>query len=164
MEVQLAVERDIASIIEIIKQRCEWFEQNRIEQWGDWYYTELYNAEYFIKAMKEYHLYVIKQAKEIIGVFLLKDEDQDYWNDNEKAYYIHHLVTKIGYPGLGIKILDFIEELAKQNEIKYLRLDCIRTNQKLNQYYLDYGFKEKGQGEEGGVYFYRLWEKTILSS
>ena len=67
MNIELATQNDIPVILKILKQRCEWFKQNKIDQWGDWYYTELYNADYFIKMMKIYKLYVVKQNDEIVG-------------------------------------------------------------------------------------------------
>ncbi len=160
MNIQLAVEDDIPVILEILKQRCEWFKYNEIEQWGDWYYTELYNMDYFIRMMKIYKLYVVKQNDEVVGAFLLKTEDEDYWKDNKKAYYIHHLVTKLGYPSLGSEILNFIENLAKENSIDYLRLDCMKINKKLNEYYRNHGFENKGEGED--PYPHKLWEKRVF--
>ena len=68
MNIELATENDISVILEILKQRCEWFKQNEIEQWGDWYYTELYDMNYFIKMMKIYKLYVVKQNDEIVEI------------------------------------------------------------------------------------------------
>lgn len=76
MNIELATENDIPVILEILKQRCKWFKQKKIEQWGDWYYTELYNTDYFIKMMRIYKLYIVKQNGEIVGAFLLKTEDE----------------------------------------------------------------------------------------
>ena len=89
MNIQSAVKEDIPYIFGIIKQRCEWFEKNNIEQWGSWYYTELYNEEHFLKVMKKYQLYVVKEDNEIIGTFLLKNKNEEYWNDKgqDNAYY-----------------------------------------------------------------------------
>lgn len=161
MNIELATSNDILAILEILKQRCQWLKQNKIEQWGD-YYTQLYNRDYFMKMITLYELYIVKQEQEIIGAFLLKTEDKNYWKDSKKAYYIHHFVTKLGYPNLGTKMLNFIENLARQNSIHYLRLDCIKTNQKLNEYYQSRGFKNKGEGQlENSYYSYRLWEKIV---
>ena len=159
MNIELATENDIPIILEILKQRCEWFKQNKIDQWGDWYYTELYDMNYFIKMMKIYKLYVVKQDNKVVGAFLLKTEDENYWNDNKKAYYIHHFVTKLGYPNLGTEILNFIEDLAKKNSVDYLRLDCMKTNKKLNEYYKKHGFENKGEGEQ--PYPHKLWERKV---
>lgn len=160
MKIELAKENEIPKILEIIKERCDWFEKNEIDQWGRWYYEELYDEKYFKKMMKKYLLYVVKKEEEIVGVFLLKtDDDKIHWNDQEKSYYLWHLVTKIGHPGLGEEILEFIENLAKENKIKYLRLECMRSNPKINEYYEKHGFQNKGEGDE--PYEYRLWEKEI---
>lgn len=99
MEIKLAEKKNIPEILEIIKNRCDWFEKNHIEQWGNWYYQDLYNEKYFLEAMKKYSLY-------------------------------------------------------------YLRLECMRINPKINEYYKNHGFQDKGQGNE--PYEYRLWEKEII--
>lgn len=85
MEIKLAEEKDIPRILKIIKQRCDWFEENNIEQWGSWYYEKLYDEKYFLEAMKKYSLYIVKNQKEIIGAFLLKYENEKYWKDKRKS-------------------------------------------------------------------------------
>jgi len=160
MKIELAKESNIVEILEIIKQRCDWFAENQIEQWGSWYYEEFYDEEYFLEMLKKYELFVVKQENEIIGTFLLKYENEEYWKDKEKAIYLDHFVTKIGNPGLGEKILEFIQKLAKEKALKYLRLECMRSNPKINEYYKNHGFQDKGQGDV--PYEYRLWEKEVM--
>ena len=48
-------------------------------------YTSLYNEEHFLDVIKKYKLYVVKKRDEVIGVFLLKNENKKYWKDKEKA-------------------------------------------------------------------------------
>ena len=67
MKIELAKENDIISMLEILKQRCEWLRQNKINQWGDWYYTELYNMDYFIKIRNIHKLYVVKEKDEVMN-------------------------------------------------------------------------------------------------
>ncbi len=38
MKIELAKENEIKDILEIIKERCNWFEKSQIKQWGSWYY------------------------------------------------------------------------------------------------------------------------------
>lgn len=159
MEIKLAEEGDISTILEIIKQRCDWFEQNKIDQWGSWYYEDLYDETYFLEAMENYPLYIVKKKDEIIGTFLLKYENKEYWKDEEKAVYLEHFVTKIGNPGLGQKILNFITKLAQEKGLHYVRLECMRSNPKINEYYKNQGFTCKGEGNE--PYEYRLWEREV---
>lgn len=159
IQILLAEEKDILKIIEILKERCDWFKKNRIDQWNEKYYKEIYNVPYFKQARRKHHLYVVKDQEEIIGLFLLKEEDKVYWHDEENAYYIHHFVHKIGYPGLGKKMLSFIEEKAKIDHKTYLRGDCMRSNPKINDYWESLGFKKRKEGDI--PYSYRLWEKRV---
>ena len=52
--------------------------------------------------------------------------------------------------------IDICKELAKQNDKNYLRLECLSTNEKLNQIYENYHFKFIRQGI--GYYPYNLRE------
>lgn len=159
IKIEFAKESDIPTIIEIIKERCNWFLENNIEQWDSWYYEDLYNKQYFLEARKNYDLYIVKNNQNIIGLFLLKYKNEEYWKDSEPAVYLEHFVTKLGNPGLGEKILEFIINIAKEKKLKYLRLECMRSNPLINEYYKKHGFKSRGEGND--PYEYRLWEKEI---
>lgn len=159
MDIRLAEKKDIQSILNIIKQRCDWFKENNISQWSN-YYLKKYDENYFGEVMQKYKLYVVEQQNEVIGVFLLKEEDKTYWPNDDSAYYIHHLATKLGYPGIGEKIIRFIEKLAKENAKKYIRLDCRKSNLELNAYYKRQGFQYKGSGAK--PYSHNLWEKEVI--
>lgn len=160
MIIKLATESDINDIIYVIKQRCDWFKKNNIDQWNEIYYLRKYNFKYFTNMVHTNNLYIATENDEIIGVFLLKTEDKPYWKDNKKAYYIHHFATKLQHSGTGIKMLKFIEDLAKENGVNYIRLDCLNENTKLNDYYQKNGFIKKGEGKIN-YYHFNLWEKII---
>lgn len=78
----------------------------------------------------------------VYGGLLLKNSDTKYWSDSDivKAYYIHHFATKIGFNGLGQLLLNFVINKCKLDNKKYLRLDCVSDNEKLNNYYKRIGF------------------------
>lgn len=159
LNIKLALVQDIKDILELIKLRCDWLEKNNIEQWGDWYYKELYNMDYFLNNMKINQLYVVKNESELIGLFLIKNNDE-LWKDNEEAYYLHHFITKVGYSGIGDEILKYITKLSIKNDVKYIRLDCVKNNSKLNDYYINHGFIKVGDGEIA-EYSYNLYQKRI---
>lgn len=79
----------------------------------------------------------------------------------EKAFFIHHLATDFNYSGIGKDLIYFAREQAKIYHKKYLRLDCFKSNSKLNHYYQELGFELRGSGKEGG-YDYNLWEMKII--
>lgn len=159
MDIVIAEKDDIQAIMNVLEERCNWFKEKGLNQWTNNYLVR-YNKDYFNEIMKIHQLYVVKQNNEIVGVFLLKDEDKTYWNDDCSAYYIHHLAIRVGFKGNGSKILNFIEKLAKKNLKKYIRLDCKKNNEKLNQYYQKQGFIYKGSREK--PYSHNLWEKEIM--
>lgn len=158
MKIELASKNEIDEIYDLIIARCLWFKEHSIKQWDVNIYPKLFNKKYFLKQMETDKLFVLKKDK-IAGVVLLKDKD-GYWPDLENAYYVHHLATSPDYKGLGIELLNFALEQAKKDNKDYLRLDCLRDNQKLNQYYESLGFKNVGSGESIG-YPYNLWEMEV---
>ena len=158
LNIQLAVVEDIPFIMNLLKERCEWFQKNKINQW-DYYYTERYNYDYFQKIMQQNSLYVAKKENKLIGAFLLKNVDSKYWPDCLGAYYIHHFVGKVGYTGIGTYMLEFIENLAWMNQISLLRLDCVKINPKINEYWQKCGFKKRGEFQI--TYEGILWEKRL---
>ena len=144
-KILLATEDDIEEFHKIIISRCKWFEEKNINQWKVTSYPIRYNINYFKEQMN--NLYIIKNNNEVLGGFLLKDNDEKYWSDsnNVKAYYIHHLATKIGIKGLGKLLISFAINKSKQDKKDYLRLDCVALNKKLNEYYRQLGFVYSGK-------------------
>lgn len=63
---------------------------------------------------------------------------------NNDTVYVHHLASDIRYKGIGRIMLQEIREIGKVHFKKYVRLDNIATNKKLNEYYEKNGFKQIG--------------------
>ncbi|WP_054706026.1 GNAT family N-acetyltransferase [Bacillus sp. JCM 19041] len=64
----------------------------------------------------------------------------------EDTVYLHRLAivrAKIG-SGLGGKVLKLAEEICKEQGATFLRLDCVRNNKKLNQFYQHNHFHSVG--------------------
>ncbi len=161
MKIEIAQVKDVPMVMDLIKQRCEWFQKEKIDQWED-DYLAIFDIQYFEEQASKKQVYLVTQEEKVCGAFVLKQEEEEYWKDKEKkkALYVYHLVTKVGYAGIGKQILEQIEELAREKQITYIRLDCMQNNKKLNAYYEQYGFKCCGEGKEEG-YAYRLWEKKV---
>ena len=143
-KIELAKEENLEEFHNIIIYRCKWLEEKKINQWHPTSYPVRYNINYFREHIN--NLYIIKDDKELLGGFLLKDADERYWSDSNdvNAYYIHHLATKPGVKGLGRLLILFAINKSKQDKKEYLRLDCVAHNKKLNEYYQELGFKYSG--------------------
>ena len=75
-------------------------------------------------------LFVFEHNQEIVGSITVdqtqpKEYEAVTWTQNEQAYVFHRLVVKPGARKLGIasQLIDFAEEYALLNGVKYMRID-----------------------------------------
>lgn len=148
---------DLENIIELYKERMQWFKDNEINQWSR--YLKNHPKSEFREVIEKENYFILIKDNQIIAGFELS-ERMSFWEDkNTKAYYIYKIVTKVGLRKLGEIIFDICRDLAKQNGKNYLRLECLSTNEKLNQIYENYHFELVKQGI--GYYPYNLRECEI---
>lgn len=149
---------ELDKILVIYSERTKWFKDKKINQWSK--YLEHHPRKEFQKAIKEGYFFLLKKNKKIIACFELS-YDSKYWKDsNSQVIYIYKIVTKIESKKLGSIIFEICKDIAKTNNKKRLRLDCLSTNKKLNAIYENYGFKLIRTGCED-YYHYSLREYII---
>lgn len=108
---------DLENIYKLYEERAEWFKKNNIDQW-DSYFTYHPKSEFELSS------------------------DSNCWNDSiTSAYYLYKVVTKVNHKNLGKLIFDKCREIAIKDNKKFLRLNCIESNVKLNEIYESYNFK-----------------------
>lgn len=157
-KIELANINNIDSILELYYERIKWFKDNNIKQWNG--YLKIYPKKEFINIIKNKKYYIIKHDDEIVGGFELSTNSK-YWNDNiTPAYYIYKVVTKVGFKNIGKIIFDKCKEIAIKDGKKYLRLDCLKDNLKLNKIYEKHGFILRSTGVERD-YKYALRECAL---
>jgi len=144
--IELAKSEDIKVILDILEKRCIWMEMNNIEQWRRNSYTLSYNDDYFTKEIEKNRVFVAKINMKVRGVFLLRENDS-LWDESGISFYIHHFATDINYKGLGRIIIEYIKYIALKHNKSYIRLDCVKNNEKLNNYYEEMGFVLKKHGK-----------------
>lgn len=149
---------DIDKILDIYAERVLWFKQKEIKQWRN--YLEHHPKSEFEDVIKNGYLFILKRDEKIMASFELST-DSKYWKDNKtESYYIYKLVTKVGNKEVGELIFNICRDLAKTNNKKYLRLDCLSTNKKLNEIYESYNFKLIKTGYED-YYPFALMEYEV---
>jgi len=135
---------DLDEIINLFEERTKWFKENQINQWSK--YLEHHPKEEFEDIIKNGYYFVLKENDNIIAGFELST-DSKYWNDEAtNVYYIYKLVTKVNYKNIGNLVFMICKNIAKNNNRKYLRLDCLKNNIKLNNIYEKHGFILKDTG------------------
>ena len=151
---------ELEAIHNLIYKRCVWFDNKGVKGWSASVYPNKYPVEYFKEQMSINKVFVAKVDGAIQGVMVLKHVDKNFWEDDEPAYYIHHLATDVESRGVGKQLIDFAIEQCKKDGKKYLRLDCYKDSMFLNSYYPKIGFKNAGYGTFK-QYEYSRWELKI---
>lgn len=148
---EIANIEELNEIYKLYNSRINWFKENNINQWSN--YIEIYGSKFPI-AIKNKNYYILKNNDEIIAGFELSN-NPGYFKDNGKSLYLNKVVTKVGHKNIGSYIFMICRDIAKNNNMKYLRLDCIKWNDKLNAIYDKHGFKLVGYGKSDYEYCLR---------
>lgn len=145
---------NIQILLDILIEKAKWLESINQPMWN----IDNLNPVNFEKMYPNETPYLIYKGQEIIGGFILIDNDTFLWNEEEnreKAFYIHKLVIKSEFSGMGyaMKTLNLIKELAVQAGTLYLRLDCYGDREYLKKLYEGSGFyvKRKTVMDDGTV-------------
>lgn len=156
-KVELANISDIDSILELYAERMKWFKDNDIIQWRK--YLINHPKSEFVELINSKNYYVIKNNDEIIGGFEISTDSKEWKDDITPAYYIYKVVTKVGYKNIGDFIFKECKKIAKEHDKQYLRLDCLKSNKKLNNIYENYNFKLVRYGNNKNYeYALREWK------
>ncbi len=153
---QKAQIEDLEPILELYIQRMQWFKQKGIKQWGK--YLKNHPKEEFVKTIENGNYYILKKQNEIIAGLEIST-NSNFGNDTtSNAYYLYKVVTKVGYKNIGSEIFEIAKNITKESGKKYLRLDCLSSNKKLNELYEKHGFKYVKEGESFYHYTLREWK------
>lgn len=157
---------EIPVMFDIIQSRVKWMDEVGIKQWNVTNYAEVYPLGYFEEHRKNGEVFVLTEKKsgEIIAAAVLKKED-DRWESvpdhkTVSALYLHNFAVRLDKKGAGKIFLRLAEEYAKEKGIECFRLDSADDNKKLEAYYTEKGYKEKGSCVDG-LYTGILREKRL---
>lgn len=150
-EMRQAEETQIPEFIQVIQERIDWMESRGMKQWNDEEYLDFYSEEYFRAQARAGLFFLIKEGK-AAGVTALLEED-DRWEDGSREYfYVHHLASRTGIPGAGSAFLELIEDYARKQGKRGIRLDCQLGNEPLNRFYERNGYVTVGEPFTAGGY------------
>ncbi len=121
---------------------------NGIYQWNDHYPSK----EIFRKDIEEQVLYVWDDKNQIKGCIMFSPEKDKVYNSakwltaDHKNLYIHRLAVhpKFQKKGIGNKLMDFAESIAKKLNFISIRLDTFSQNKSNNKFYESRGYEKLG--------------------
>ena len=97
---------------------------------------------------------------EVIGAVSISTEDEA-WTDQTPALYVSSLAVtpERQGSGLGSRLLSMVEEQARKQGIRKVRLDAVKDFEILNEFYLTRGYNVVGDVQRNHDYW--LYEKTL---
>ncbi|MEH0154462.1 GNAT family N-acetyltransferase [Limibacter armeniacum] len=156
--------KDIQIVLDMFKAAAEKINKMNVDHWQYWKNPPQEKIKWVEEGIQNNEFFFVdRKSGENLGMVRILNEDLLYWGEQkEKAKYVHSLVVKEEYNGLGIgtKVLQEIEYSAKYDGCKYLRLDADSKNIKLCSYYENLGFKKVGI-KELPLSTCNLYEKSL---
>ena len=160
-----AVIGDLKEIMEIIKETIAEMHSYNNYQWDENYPQE----KDFMNDIQKGDLFVAEKNGRLVGfVCINKIEPVEYndlnWSLKEDVMVIHRMAVNPAYRrnGIGTMLMNFAEDLALRNNIKYLKTDTNSLNTKMNSLFKKCGYNFVSEmsflGKETPFYCY---EKTL---
>lgn len=146
LTVRHASEADETALMKLRIEAEEWLARAGIDQWRSPGFRDRALAKWRDDIAAGRTWVVEDCRKEVLGTVTLARPDADFWkasDDPESAVYVAKLITARQAVGLqlGSRILDWVGSVARDRQLPWVRLDCWRTNVKLQGYYLQEGFE-----------------------
>ncbi len=167
--IELGTEKDLKKIMEILEETKEEFRTDHNPQWGST--EEDYpNQEKILDDIRKNSLYLIKDNNLIKGFITIAKDNGEYEElvktSHLPAYILHRMTIPKVYRRQGIaqELMHFAEELAIKNDIRLLKADTEKRNDKMNHLFLKLGYEMKGSfiyDDYPGEYIY--YEKQLGS-
>ena len=138
LTVGMAQPCDIDAIMQLYKDRVNWFRWKKQTQWSN--YLINHPKEEFLLYIQKGEYYVLRKEQNIIGGFVLTADSDCWQDDSANALYLRRAVTKVGYKHLGNCIATEAKKLAAEAGKESLRLECVFSNEALNRLWENMGF------------------------
>ena len=137
---------DIDAFVDLLEAAAQWMVARGIEQWRPGGMRAQRGA--FIAAQDAGEVYVVRSGARVIGGAVLRAVPDPIWRDSPEpsALYLGKLVVardRVG-SGLGTRIVEECERVARERGVAWLRLDCVATNGSLARYYQQLGYYPRG--------------------
>lgn len=89
--------------------------------------------------------YKIVKGNDILCIFSVQYNDPFIWRDRDRndAIYLHRIVVNPTFKGQKQfeNVLNWAKQSARQNNLKFIRMDTWADNEKIIDYYKSFGFR-----------------------
>ena len=150
MEIRLAKKNDLNKIVNIINQAKLSLKEQGINQWQRNYP----NANIIGKDINSNSCYVLEENGKLFASFAISfNGDIDYdniyegnWKKDDKYSVVHRVAITKEHCGKGLasKLLNFAQNISKQKNINYMKIDTHNDNLKMRKVLTNNNFELRG--------------------
>ncbi len=130
---------DLDIVFWLFEEAMELQGKNGYKVWSDIDKTAL------IKDIENRLQYKILKGNDIVCIFSIQHRDPFIWRERNKdaAIYLHRIVVNPTFKGKKLfeKVLNWAKQFAKENNLKFIRMDTWAENEKIIDYYKSFGFE-----------------------
>jgi protein-tyrosine phosphatase len=143
MRVSTACSKDVEGLVALRDDLARWLLGRGVDQWRpgevrrDWIEHEV--AQGFV--------HVVRRRDQLVATVTVTWEDPIVWSDQiESAGYLHRLMVDRRWAGhrVGAVLLAWAEAHIRASGRTIGRLDCVRSNRELRDYYESFDYKLVG--------------------
>ncbi|MBB3067694.1 5,10-methylene-tetrahydrofolate dehydrogenase/methenyl tetrahydrofolate cyclohydrolase/GNAT superfamily N-acetyltransferase [Paenibacillus baekrokdamisoli] len=162
IDVKRAAIEESSDVLQLWKGSAQWLQSKGINQWD----PDFFRIEQIHESFQDgSEIYIARLNGELVGTLQIWWSDPEVWEalDDQESGYIHRFAVSRNHGGLGIGslLLDWAETYIRSKGKHQVRLDCMATNERLNQYYLDNGYQPRGVKVWGNGWKSNLFWLTI---
>ncbi|THD69217.1 GNAT family N-acetyltransferase [Robertkochia marina] len=147
--IRKATLKDIDNILQITKACAQKMRLQGIYQWNGYYPSR----EAFEHDVERQELYVLEKGRKLIGCIVISTLADEFYKDIEwltedgEQYYIHRLAVHPDQQGKGFAqtLMDYAENMARENNITSVRLDTFSKNERNQRFYEQRGYQRLGE-------------------
>ncbi len=133
---------DLDNVLWLFEQAMKLQGKNGYKVWGD------IDKRALERDIENNLQYKIIEGNNLLCIFSIQYSDPFIWRDRDRgdAIYLHRIVVAPKFKGQRQfeKILGWAKQVAKANNLKYIRMDTWADNEKIIEYYKSFGFKFMG--------------------
>jgi GNAT superfamily N-acetyltransferase len=142
VNVRSAGHEDAITVADLLDEATRWVQDLGYEQW-----PLPFPRDELAAAIDRGEVYVVEDEGDAVATVTLLWDDKTYWGERPPdAVYVHKLAVRRDRSGRGIgaAIVAWANAEAIEAGRDFLRLDCLRDNPGIREYYEQLGFEHRG--------------------
>ncbi len=146
MELRKTTEKDISSVMEIIRAAQRYFRKADIYQWVNNYPNE----EIIMEDIRKGYSYVLLQNEKVVATAAVAFDGeptyekiyQGQWLTHEKYAVIHRIAVAEDLKGQGValEVMKKVEGLCQERQVKSIKIDTHEDNKSMQRFLEKSGF------------------------